>query len=100
MPDLYNSIGLACDYLAEYSKALGYYDHAIDIQQETLRSNDPRLATTYYNIASVNFKTGEYATALSLFQRVLDIQQKDSSDQFCSIGTFVQLYGVNLLFYG
>ena len=41
----YNNIGYGVLNMGEYSKALSYYDKALDIRQKTLPTNHPDLAT-------------------------------------------------------
>ena len=39
--------------MGEYSKALSYYEQALEILQKTLPANHPDLATSYNNIGLV-----------------------------------------------
>ncbi len=54
----------------------GDYEKALEIEQKTLLSNHPDLATTYKNIAVIYEKMKEYSKSLSPYERTLDIKQR------------------------
>ncbi|CAF1450977.1 unnamed protein product [Adineta steineri] len=60
----------------DYEKAIWYYEHGLEIQQKTLSSNHPSLATSYNNIGLVYDNMGECSKALSYYEKALEIQQK------------------------
>ena len=62
--------------MGEYSKALSYYEQALETLQKTLPANHPSLATSYNNIGVVYKNMGEHSKALSYFERALDIRQR------------------------
>jgi tetratricopeptide (TPR) repeat protein len=64
------------DKMGEYSKALSYYEKALEIRQKTLPANHPSLATSYNNIGLVYDNMGEYSKALSYYERALGIFQR------------------------
>jgi tetratricopeptide (TPR) repeat protein len=61
--------------MGEYSKALSYYEKAVEIRQKTLPANHPSLATSYNNIGVVFDNLGEYSTALLYYEKALNIWQ-------------------------
>ncbi|CAF4177334.1 unnamed protein product, partial [Adineta steineri] len=62
--------------MGEYSKALSFYEQALEIDKETLSSNHPDLATSYNNIGMVYDKMGECSKALSYHEKAFAIRQK------------------------
>ncbi|CAF0938586.1 unnamed protein product [Adineta steineri] len=62
--------------MREYSKALSFYEQGLVIQQRTLPSNHPLLATSYNNIGFVYENMKDYSKALSYYERALDIKQR------------------------
>ena len=66
--EFYQELGLYTETLAESEKT-------IVIQQQSLPSNHPDLASTYGNIGNVYSSMGEYAKALSSHEKALAIQQ-------------------------
>jgi tetratricopeptide (TPR) repeat protein len=62
--------------MEEYSKALSFYEEALEIKQKTFPPNNPSLATSYNNIAFVYENMKNYSKALSYFERALDIWQR------------------------
>ncbi|CAF3966410.1 unnamed protein product, partial [Adineta steineri] len=78
-PDLatsYSNIGLTYSEMGEYSKALSYYEKALEIQEKSLPSDHPDSAITYNNIGSVYDFMGEYSKTLSYYERALEILKK------------------------
>jgi tetratricopeptide (TPR) repeat protein len=61
--------------VGEYSKALSFYEKALEIQQESLPPNHPDFAMSYNNIGGVYRNMGEYSKALSFYKRTIDIGQ-------------------------
>ena len=55
----------------EHSKALYYYEQAIEIDLKALLPNYPNLATSYGNIGSVYESMGECSKALSSYEKAL-----------------------------
>ncbi|CAF4676199.1 unnamed protein product, partial [Rotaria sp. Silwood2] len=71
--DYNDMLGMVYDDLGEYSKAITFYERALDIKEKTVPQNLPALATSYNNIGNVYAKTGEYSKALSSYERSLEI---------------------------
>ncbi|CAF1443899.1 unnamed protein product [Adineta steineri] len=72
----YGCLGYVKDDQGDYEKAIWYYEQGLEIQQRTLPSNHPSLATSYNNIGLVYSNMGEYSKALSCYEKDLEICQK------------------------
>ena len=72
----YCNIGSVYESMDEYSKALSYYEQALEILLKALPPNHPHLATPYSNIGSVYESMGEYSKALSYNEKVIEIYEK------------------------
>jgi tetratricopeptide (TPR) repeat protein len=73
---IYHKLGKAKYYQGEYSKALSYYEEALEIRQQSLPPNHPDLAKSYNNIGVVYDEMGEYSKALSSYEKALEIRQQ------------------------
>ena len=80
--------------MGEYSKALSYYEKALEIRKQSLPSNHPDLALSYNNIGAVYYNMGEYSKALSSFEKALEIRKQslpsnhpDLAKSYNNIGT-------------
>ncbi|CAF3554837.1 unnamed protein product [Adineta steineri] len=72
----YNQLGSIHLNQGDYEKTVWFYEKALEIQQKTVSSNHPSLATLYNNIGMVYNKIGEYRKALSFYGKALEIDQK------------------------
>ncbi|CAF1323388.1 unnamed protein product [Adineta steineri] len=72
----YHGLGYVKIGQGDYEKAIWYNEQGLEIQQKTLPSNHPRLATSYNNIGSVYYNIEEYLKALSYYEKALEIQKK------------------------
>ncbi|CAF1290116.1 unnamed protein product [Rotaria sordida] len=61
--------------IGEYSKAITFYERAVDIYKKMSPPNQLGLAASYGNIGSVHYDMGEYSKALSSYERALEIQK-------------------------
>ena len=59
-----------------YTKAIWFYERALEIFQRTLPPNHILLATSYNNIGEVHYKMVEYFKALSFYEKAFKIYQK------------------------
>ncbi|CAF1386644.1 unnamed protein product [Adineta ricciae] len=72
----YHQLGYLKDDQGDYKMAIEYYEKALEIEEKTLPSNHPDLATSYNNIGLVYDNMGEYSKALSFFEKALEIREK------------------------
>ncbi len=49
---------------------------ALQIQENSLPINHPEITTTYNNLDSLHDSMGNYSTALSYYEKTLEIQEK------------------------
>ncbi|CAF4060731.1 unnamed protein product [Rotaria sordida] len=68
-------LGLVYKDIGEYSKAITFYERAIDIYKKMSPPSQLNLAAAYNNIGSVYDNMGEYSKALSSYERALEIQK-------------------------
>ena len=66
----------ACFKMADYGKALEYYQKALGIREEALGLGHPSTATTYNNIGGVYVEMGDYGKALEYYQKALGIHEE------------------------
>ena len=71
-----NGLGCTKAHKGDYTEAIRYCGQAKEIWQKHLSSDDPRLALSYQNIASVYRYMGEYSEAFSLSEKAVEILQK------------------------
>lgn len=69
-----NLTGLQNAYLGQYTKALGYYEHSLAIQQEI--GDKAGEGATLNNMSTIAHARGDYATALDYLERSLAIRQE------------------------
>ena len=73
---IYHEIGVSKNNLGEYAEAVKFYEKALAINEKTLPSTHPDLATSYSNLGRVYDHMGEYSQALSFHQKALAIREK------------------------
>ncbi|CAF1429434.1 unnamed protein product [Adineta steineri] len=83
----YACLGYVKRNQGDHEKAIRYYEQGLEIQQKTLPSNHPDLATSYNNIGSVYDSMGEYSKALSFYEQGLEICQKTLPSNHPSLAT-------------
>ncbi|CAF0944232.1 unnamed protein product [Adineta ricciae] len=92
----YHQLGYLKDDQGDYKMAIEYYEKALEIDEKTLPSNHPSLATSYNNIGGVYKNMGEYSKALSFYEKALEIQEKtlppNHPDLATSYGNVVGVY--------
>ena len=69
----YLNIATVCCAFEEYERAIGYYERAKEIYEETLPAPDGRMAGLYNNLALALTGAGRYAEARAGFERALAI---------------------------
>ncbi len=65
----YNNMALVYDEQGDYSKALEYYQLALDIREAKFGKDHPSVATIYNNMALVYDNQGDYYKALEARDR-------------------------------
>jgi tetratricopeptide (TPR) repeat protein len=78
----------------EYSKALSYYEKALEIFQKTLPANHPDFAQSYGHIGMVSSNIGEHSKAVLYCERALKILESSLLPNH----PHIQLYKDNLEF--
>ena len=73
---IYHNIGDGLKQLADFDKALVYYEKSLKIKEEILGEGHPSTATTYNNIAVVYDAQGNYGEALEFYRKDLEIREK------------------------
>ncbi|CAF4658977.1 unnamed protein product, partial [Rotaria sp. Silwood2] len=73
--DYNHMLGWVYDGLGEYSKAITFYERALDIKEKTVPQDLLDLAASYNNIGMVYNNMGECSKALSSYERSLEIQK-------------------------
>ncbi|HEX8367085.1 MAG TPA: tetratricopeptide repeat protein, partial [Pyrinomonadaceae bacterium] len=73
---LYNQIAYYIDDLAEYEKAVIFYQKALKIDEKTIGKVHPDYATSLNNLALVYKSQGRYDEAIELYQQAIEIDEK------------------------
>jgi tetratricopeptide (TPR) repeat protein len=68
--------GMIFYHIADYSRALEWYEKALVIREKGLGTEHPDTATTYNNIAGVYQAQGDYDKALEWYKKALAIKEK------------------------
>ncbi|CAF4224862.1 unnamed protein product, partial [Rotaria sordida] len=69
-------LGTVYKDIGEYSKAITFYERAIDIYKKMGPPGQLNLAASYLNIGLVYYNTGEYSKALTYYEKDLEISLK------------------------
>ncbi|CAF0742646.1 unnamed protein product [Adineta steineri] len=83
----YNQLGYIKDDQDDYKKAVWYYEQGLEIQQKTLPSNHPSLASSYNNIGSVYKNIEDYSKALEIYQIALPSNHPSLATSYNNIGS-------------
>ncbi|MCL1466832.1 CHAT domain-containing protein [Argonema galeatum] len=67
-----NDMGMVCQKIGQYEQALGYYQRALEIAQES--EDRTSVAETFNNIGVFYQKLGQYQQALEFYQQALTLQ--------------------------
>jgi tetratricopeptide (TPR) repeat protein len=59
--------------MGEYTKALSFYEKALQIEHQTLSPNRPSLACTYGHLGMLYYEIKEYSKAVSYCQQAFDM---------------------------
>ncbi|CAF1197662.1 unnamed protein product [Adineta ricciae] len=74
--DTYNQLGTIKYKQGQHEEAIILYHKSLEIQQQSLPSNHPDVASSYNNIGNVYRNMGDYSRALSSYERALSIRQQ------------------------
>ena len=69
----YNNIGFVYSEQGDYSRALSYYEKALQIQSQIYGEQHSSVATSYNNIGCVYSNQGDYNKAMSYYEKALKI---------------------------
>ncbi|MBI9036297.1 MAG: tetratricopeptide repeat protein [Bacteroidales bacterium] len=76
---VYNNIGVMCDRIADFDKALDYYFKALDVYNEQLSKGEAEgflnLHTLYNNIGNIYFSRSEISIAHEYYQKALELSK-------------------------
>lgn len=82
------------DYLADYGKALDYYNRALAISREQHGEEHPDVVKSYNNIGSVYDTRGESDRALEYYGKALKISQKINGEWHRDVATILNNMGL------
>jgi len=85
--NLYGFLGSGFNDLADYKKALDYYEKTIAIRERVLGAEHPDTATTNNNIANVYQLQGVYDKALEYYGKAIAIREKVQGTEHPDIAT-------------
>ena len=74
-----NNIGIGHYYLAEYGRALEFYERSLEVAQE-LGETEP-IANALNNIGVLHFVWGDYDRTLEYYARVLELRKTTPEDK-------------------
>lgn len=70
-----NNIASVCAELNDRTRAISYYNEALNIQMRELGEDDQAVAATLNNIGTMNFKAGNFDAALKSYKQALKMQR-------------------------
>ena len=82
------------DYLADYGKALDYYNRALAISREQHGEEHPDVVKSYNNIGSVYDTRGESDRALEYYGKALKISQKINGEWHRDVAAILNNMGL------
>ena len=83
---LFDAGNISATYLADYNKALEYYNKALNISLKFGEKNE-MVAASYNNIGAVYSDKGDYDKALTYYQKALDIYKQVLPENHPDIAT-------------
>ncbi|CAF3277435.1 unnamed protein product [Rotaria sp. Silwood2] len=72
----YHLLELVKDDQGDYKQALDFYKKGIEMNQTILPDDDPKLASSYNNVAGVYENMGNYSKALEFYEKAHKIYEK------------------------
>ena len=85
--DFYFAIGSQFNFIADYDKAIQYYEKSLVIILKVHGDQHPSTSTSYNNLGFVWDDKGEYDKAIQYYEKSLAIRLKVHGDQHPSTGT-------------
>ena len=71
--EILNNLGTSHYSLGDYSKAIEYYEKALEIRINTLGENHPDIAGSYNNLGIAYRSLGDYGKAIEYHEKALEI---------------------------
>ena len=78
---IYNLFGVQYSFIAEYDKAIEYYEKSLAIKLKVHGNQHPDTADTYNNLGMVWRAKGEYDKAIEYYEKSLEIDLKLRGDK-------------------
>ncbi|CAM4837065.1 unnamed protein product [Rotaria magnacalcarata] len=72
----YHNMGMIANHKGNYDLSLKWFKKALELYNQTRKSDDPAIATTCNSIGEVYFRKGNRKDALESFKKALDIRKK------------------------
>ena len=76
--ELYHNLGVAYRKQGDYDVAITHYRYALDMTQDSLKSNDPKVARAMFNLGRAFEYKEAYHKAIPLYEHVLEILPKEA----------------------
>ena len=84
--DFYTSLAKQFKFIADFDKAINYYEKSLAIRLKVHGDQHPSTGTTYNNLGFVWDDKGEYDKAIQYYEKSLTIRLKVHGDQHPSTG--------------
>ena len=88
------------EYLADYEKAMGYFQLALANALNSFGDEHPAVASSYNNIGFIYDVQGDYVQALEYYSKALEIQKKVSGEEHPDVATSYNNIGCIYLYQG
>lgn len=83
----------ARDYLADYAKAMQYYEKGLELAIRQDGEQGLSTATSYNNIGNLMFDKGQYDQALDYYQKALTIKETLLGEESQGVATYLNNIG-------
>lgn len=94
--ELAHSLANANRAIGNYPASLPLFRHALELQEQALGEDHPKVATTLNNLAGLYQDMGEYEQALPLYQRSFKIKEQalgeDHTEVAATLNNLAELY--------
>eukprot|EP00980_Cylindrotheca_fusiformis_P028183 scaffold22586_cov138-Cylindrotheca_fusiformis.AAC.3 len=78
LASVFNKAGNVCYKMSDYKKSLQYYTEGLAIERKVLKPNTSHMIITLSNIAHVYKLSGQSAKSLSVYRRILEMQDRST----------------------